>query len=256
MHATPHTVSPAQLAHVDTATLSTTDLEKHLAAVAAVEQLESGMLVGLGTGSTSAFAVKAVARRLLDGSLKDIRCVPTSEATHKLALALGIQLITFDELFQVADKLDVTIDGADEATPELYLTKGGGGALLREKVVEHASKKFYVIADSSKCVEKLGAFPLPIEVVPFAVRVVERELMALGGNPTLRQRDGDAYVTDNGNYIFDCRFGVIQDPPALANILANIPGVAEHGLFIGMASKMFVGKAGKAEPHVEFFLPR
>jgi ribose 5-phosphate isomerase A len=139
------------------------------------------------------------------------------------------------------------IDGADEADPQLNLTKGGGGALLREKVVAFVSKQFLVIVDSAKLVKSLYAFPLPVEIVPFAQKVVEREIRKLGGTPTLRQRDGKTYVTDNGLWILDCRFEPIADPPALARALSSIPGIAEHGLFCGMASKIIVGRQNGVE---------
>ena len=221
--------------------LSPVDIEKRLAAVRAVDFIEDGMKVGLGTGSTSAFAVRALGDRVAHG-LK-VQCVPTSEATRKLAESLHIPLLTFDDVTQ----LDLCIDGADEADPQLNLTKGGGGALLREKVVAFVSKQFLVIVDSAKLVKSLYAFPLPVEIVPFAQKVVEREIRKLGGTPTLRQRDGKTYVTDNGLWILDCRFEPIADPPALARALSTIPGIAEHGLFCGMASKIIVGRQNGVE---------
>lgn len=217
-------------------TLSAVDVKKKNAAEHAVSLIKSGMRVGLGTGSTAKFAVEALGRRIRDEGLK-IKGVPTSEATRKLAVEQGVPLLSFEE----ADRLDVCIDGADEADPGLNLTKGGGGALLREKVVAFVSERFYCVVDDAKLVDKLHAFPLPIEIVPFAEKVVERELVRLGGQPTLRRRDGGPYVTDNGLWILDCRFPPIDDPPMLARALSSIPGIAEHGLFCGLTHAVVVG---------------
>jgi ribose 5-phosphate isomerase A len=215
--------------------LSPVDAQKKKAAERAVSYIEDGMVVGLGTGSTAAFGVRALGERVQQG-LK-VKGVPTSEATRKLAIELSIPVLTFDEV----SSLDLCFDGADEADPKLNLTKGGGGALLREKVVAFSSKRFLVICDQAKLVDKLYAFPLPVEIVPFAQKVVERAIAKLGGTPTLRQRNGAPYVTDNGLWILDCRFPPLDDPPALARALEQIPGIAEHGLFCGMASKLIVG---------------
>jgi ribose 5-phosphate isomerase A len=163
--------------------------------------------------------------------------VPTSEATAKQAAEEGIEVVSFDQV----TRLDMCFDGADEADPKLNLTKGGGGALLREKVVAFVSAKFYCIVDEAKLVTSLHAFPLPIEIVPFAQKMVEREVRALGGEPSLRQKDGKTYVTDNGLWILDCRFPPIEDPPALAKAFSAIPGIAEHGLFCGMVHELVVG---------------
>lgn len=216
--------------------VSPVDVKKKNAAEHAVSFITSGMKVGLGTGSTAKFAVEALGRRIKQEGLK-IRGVPTSEATRALAEQHGVPLLSFED----ADRLDVSIDGADEADPNLNLTKGGGGALLREKVVAFVSERFYCIVDDAKLVDKLYAFPLPIEVVPFAEKVVVRELRRLGGQPTLRMRDGAPYVTDNGLWILDCRFAPIEDPPMLARALSSIPGIAEHGLFCGLTHALVVG---------------
>jgi ribose 5-phosphate isomerase A len=216
--------------------LSRVDLQKKRAAEHAVSLIESGMKVGLGTGSTARFAVAALGERVKNEGLK-IKAIPTSEATKNQAQSVGIDVVSFDSV----SSLDLCFDGADEADPRLNLTKGGGGALLREKVVAFSSARFYCVVDEGKLVDKLHAFPLPVEVVPFAVKVVERELSALGATPTLRQRDGAPYVTDNGLWILDCRFPPIDDPPALAKALQSIPGIAEHGLFCGMVHEMIVG---------------
>ena len=190
--------------------LSAVDAKKKRAAEHAVSLIEKGMKVGLGTGSTAKFAVLALAQRVREG-LK-VHGVPTSEATRALAQQEGVPLLSFDDV----ERLDLCFDGADEADPRLNLTKGGGGALLREKVVAYTSERFFCIVDDGKLVDKLHAFPLPVEIVPFAVKVVERALGRLGATPTLRTRDGKTYVTDNGLWILDCRFPPIDDPPTLA----------------------------------------
>ncbi|MBI1948905.1 MAG: ribose-5-phosphate isomerase RpiA [Deltaproteobacteria bacterium] len=217
-------------------TLGPVDQKKKNAADHAVSLITNGMKVGLGTGSTAKFAVEALGRRIKAEGLK-VKGVPTSEATRKLALEQGVPLLSFEE----ADRLDLCIDGADEADAGLNLTKGGGGALLREKVVAFVSERFYCVVDDAKLVDKLHAFPLPLEVVPFAEKVVARELVRLGGQPMLRTRDGAPYLTDNGLWILDCRFPPIDDPPMLARALSSIPGIAEHGLFCGLTHALVVG---------------
>ncbi|HEX6623022.1 MAG TPA: ribose-5-phosphate isomerase RpiA [Pyrinomonadaceae bacterium] len=209
---------------------------KQLAGARAAEYVEDGMAVGLGTGSTAYWMVEALGVRVKHGLR--VRGVPTSRRTEEQARALGIPLVTFAEVQQ----LDLTIDGADEIDPSLALTKGGGGALLREKLVAAASGRMIVVADSSKLVPVLGKFPLPVEVVPFAWEVTARRVEALGCNPRLRHAgDGeDAYVTDNGNYILDCDCGVIADPARLERELKLLPGVVECGLFVGMAETVVV----------------
>ena len=213
------------------------DHEKELAARASLRFVQDGQIVGLGTGSTAAHFVRFLGERIRDG-LK-VKGIPTSSRTRELAASVGIPLTNFDEYQQI----DVTIDGADEIGPGLQLIKGGGGALLREKVVASASKKLVIIADSSKQVAVLGRFPLPVEVVGFAQALVAREIQALGAAVKVRQgADGKPYVTDEGHHILDCSFGRIADPLALARALSDMPGVMEHGLFIGMASLALVGK--------------
>ncbi len=213
------------------------ETEKELAGRAAAKLVRDGDVVGLGTGSTAYFAVVALGERVRSG-LKIVG-IPTSEATAELARKVGIPLATLDE----HPEIDVTIDGADEIDAQLRLIKGGGGALLREKVIASASKKMVVIADSSKSVPALGKFPLPIEIIPFARAVVEKKITSLGATPELRLKpDGQPYVTDNGNQILDCSFHKISDPPALAKELSNIPGIVEHGLFIGLATVALVGQ--------------
>ena len=216
--------------------------EKEAAGRAAAELARDGDVVGLGTGSTAYFAVVALGERVKAG-LKIIG-IPTSLQTADLARAVGIRLTTLDE----HPEIDITIDGADEVDLKLNLIKGGGGALLREKVVAFASRKMVVVADSAKIVAVLGKFPLPVEVISFARGVVERKIVSLGASPKLRTKpDGSAYLTDNGNQILDCSFGEIADPPALALVLSNTPGIVEHGLFIGLASVTLVGRGDRVE---------
>jgi ribose 5-phosphate isomerase A len=218
------------------------EAEKELVGRAAAALVRDGDVVGLGTGSTAYFTIIALGERVKAG-LKIIG-IPTSVKTADLACTVGIPLTTLDE----HPEIDITIDGADEADPQLNLTKGGGGALLREKVLAFASKKMVVIADSAKMVPVLGKFPLPIEVIAFARAVVEKKIVALGGLPKLRTKpDGSPYITDNGNQILDCSFGKITDPPALALALSSIPGIVEHGLFIGLATVALVGRGDRVE---------
>ena len=212
------------------------EAQKRQAAAKAVEAVRPGMRLGLGTGSTARQFVELLAERVRDGL--DVVCVPTSEATRAQAERLAIPLTTLDETPQ----LDLTVDGADEIGPGLSLIKGGGGALLREKIVAAASARMIVIADESKLVPVLGAFPLPIEIIPFgfaATKIaVEKALSACGtpGACTLRSGpDGHAFVTDGGHFILDARLERIPSPAAVAQALSVIPGVVEHGLFIGMA---------------------
>ena len=216
------------------------DEEKESAARASLRFVKDGDVVGLGTGSTAAFAVRFLGERVQAG-LK-IRGIPTSIHTQELAASLGIPLTTLDEVQQI----DVTIDGADEIDPALRLIKGGGGALLREKIVASASRKLVIIADSSKQVAMLGKFPVPVEVIKFAEALVAKKIAALGAAVKVRtDSSGRKFITDEGNHILDCNFGQIPDPPALARSLGTIPGVVEHGLFIGMASIALVGKGGQ-----------
>jgi ribose 5-phosphate isomerase A len=212
------------------------DQEKEAAARASLRFVRDGDIVGLGSGSTAAYAVRLLGERVRAG-LK-IRGIPTSSQTRELATSLGIPLTTFDEV----QEINVTIDGADEVDPQLCLTKGGGGALLREKIVASASRQLVIIADSSKQVPMLGKFPLPIEVIAFAQPVVKKKIEALGASVKLRQSNGSPFVTDEGHHILDCSFGQIPDPPALARRLSDMPGVVEHGLFINMASVVLIAR--------------
>jgi ribose 5-phosphate isomerase A len=214
--------------------------DKQIAARAAADFVEAGNIVGLGSGSTAAYAVRFLAKRVREG-LKIVG-IPTSQQTKHLAEQLGIPLATLDE----HPKIDIDIDGADEIDPQLNLIKGGGGAFLREKIIASVSSRFIVIADSAKQVKKLGKFPLPVEVVPFAQSLIKPQIEALGAKVSLRSYAyGNPYVTDEGHHILDCTFGEIPDPSALAEKLCHIPGVIEHGLFIGMAELAFIGKDGK-----------
>jgi ribose 5-phosphate isomerase A len=208
---------------------------KRRAAEAALAHVEDGMRVGLGSGSTAEHFVTLLGRRVAEGL--DIAGVPTSEGTARLARQAGVPLTTLEE----TPELDLDVDGADEIGPGLALIKGGGGALLREKIVAAASARMIVIADAGKRVAQLGAFPLPIEAVPFGltatVLAVERVAVELGlpAAIDLRRRNGEPFVTDNGNRILDASFGLIPDPEILADRLADIPGIVEHGLFLGYA---------------------
>jgi ribose 5-phosphate isomerase A len=213
------------------------DQEKQAAARAAVELVESGQVVGLGSGSTAAHAIRFLAERVRDG-LKMVG-IPTSRRTQQLAEQLGIPLATLDQF----PRIDIDIDGADEIDPHLNLIKGGGGAFLREKIIASVSRRFIVIADAAKKVPKLGKFPLPVEVVPFAQSLLKPQLEALGAQVKLREYAyGNPYVTDEGHHVLDCIFGEIGDPPALADKLRRMPGIVEHGLFIGMAEQALIGE--------------
>ncbi|WP_342590957.1 ribose-5-phosphate isomerase RpiA [Cohnella lubricantis] len=209
---------------------------KRIAAERAVEWIEDGMTVGLGTGSTAYWAILRIAERVKEGL--NIRAAASSIRSEELAKEHGIPFVSLDEI----DRIDLTIDGADEVDPDLNLTKGGGGALLREKVLAAASDKFVVIVDESKVVSSLGAFPLPVEIVPFGSRLTLNALAALGGQPTVREKDGQRFVSDNGNWIADCRFGRIANPAQLSAELNRIPGVVDNGLFTGMTTAVVVGK--------------
>ena len=211
--------------------------EKQAAARAAAELVESGSIVGLGSGSTATYAIRFLGERVR-GGLKIVG-VPTSQKTKQLAEQLGIPLTTLDQHPQI----DIDIDGADEIDPHLNLIKGGGGALLREKIIASASRRFVVVGDSSKQVAHLGKFPLPVEVIPFAQSVIAKRISALGAQVSLRG-GSSPFVTDEGHHILDCTFDEILDPGALANELKAIPGVVEHGLFIGMAEIALIGKDG------------
>ncbi|WP_353183771.1 ribose-5-phosphate isomerase RpiA [Bosea sp. (in: a-proteobacteria)] len=218
---------------------------KRQAAARALDLVHPGMRLGLGTGSTAKHFVDLLGRRVAEGL--DVLCVATSEATQAQAVSLNIPMSTLDE----TPALDLTVDGADEIDPQLRLIKGGGAALLREKIVAAASARMVVIADDGKLVPTLGRFPLPIEVVPFGLeatrRAVATAISASGaaGELELRLRpDGTPLVTDGGHFILDARLGAIERPELLAQALNMVPGVVEHGLFIGLASGAILAGAG------------
>jgi ribose 5-phosphate isomerase A len=211
------------------------DHAKVLAAQKACEFVQDGMIVGLGSGSTATHFIKLLGDRVKAG-LK-IRGIPSSTASEHLAQSLSIPLIDFHQ----TSEIDVTVDGADEIAAGLALIKGGGGALLREKIVASASKKFIVVADSSKIVTHLGKFPLPVEVIQMAAPLVAAKLSALGIRPHVRQTSAGAdYITDEGNLILDCNCGQILDPASLAASIRAMVGVVEHGLFLNMAELAIV----------------
>jgi ribose 5-phosphate isomerase A len=216
-------------------TLTTQDTEKAAAARKSLEYVKDGMVVGLGSGSTATFAIQFLGQQVRDG-LK-IRGIPTSRASGELARSLNIPLTSFDEVSYT----DVTIDGADEVGPGLALIKGGGGALLHEKIVAAASRFLVIVADEHKVVERLGRFPLPVEVIPFAAAPAKEQLEAIGAHPVLRAgHDGSPYITDEGNFIFDCHYGEITDPSSVAHTIKSMTGVVEHGLFLKLASVAIV----------------
>jgi ribose 5-phosphate isomerase A len=223
----------------------TQDEAKALVGKRAAQLVEDGMAVGLGTGSTSVQFIRALGERVKNEGLK-IRCVASSDASTELGLSLGMDVVTLNEL----PELDLYIDGADEVAPGFALIKGGGAALLREKIVASSAKKFVCVVDSTKLVEKLGKFPLPIEVIKMALPLVEKRLSELDLNPKLRMlKDGSGpLLTDEQNYILDCHCGVIENPEETAAEIRNIVGVVEHGLFLGLASMVLVaGEDGVTE---------
>ncbi len=222
----------------------TQDQAKLLAAQRAVELIEPGMAVGLGTGTTATLFIQELGKRVQAGL--PIRAIATSDASRTLAESLGIPITNFAE----TPVLDINIDGADEVAPGLALIKGGGGAMLREKIVASAARQFVVVADATKVVAQLGKFPLPVEVIQLALPLVERQLDALGLNPRLRPARGGQglWITDEGNVILDCFCGAIADPEKTAAAIRSIVGVVEHGLFTHMATLALVaGESGVQE---------
>lgn len=220
---------------------------KKIAGECAADYVTHDMIVGLGTGSTAWFAIVRLAERIREEALR-IRCIPTSERSATLARELAIPLTSFAEVLHV----DVTIDGADEVDPAFNLVKGGGGALLREKFVASASDTELIIVDESKLKQRLGAFPLPVEVVPFGWQMTRERLRDLGCDARFRSSDGAPFVTDNGNYILDCSFGVIEDPPALEREIVGTCGVVDCGIFSGLATRIIIGKSdGSLEERAE-----
>jgi len=217
------------------------DLLKKQVGYAAADRVQSGMIVGLGTGSTTAFAIQAIGERLQSGSLKDVKGIPTSFQAIVLARKYGIPLVSLDEV----DHIDVAIDGADEVDPHKNLIKGGGAAHTQEKIVDSLATQFIVVVDSSKLVDRLGStFLLPVEVLPMAVTPVMRAIEKLGGKPELRMgvRKAGPVVTDQGNLVIDVKFDRIDNPSDLEKTLNNIPGVLENGLFVNVAHVVLVGE--------------
>lgn len=216
---------------------------------AAAARVQSGSIVGLGTGSTTAYAIQYLGDRLKTGELQNIQGIPTSFQAEVLAKQYEIPLTTLDAV----DRIDVAIDGADEVDPQKNLIKGGGAAHTREKVVDSLAALFIVVVDSTKLVEQLGStFLLPVEVIPMAVAPVMRALKKLGGKPELRMgvKKAGPVVTDQGNLVIDVKFDAIDDPASLEKIINNIPGVLENGLFVGVAGLVLVGEVQDGKPVV------
>jgi ribose 5-phosphate isomerase A len=224
-------------------------LMKQQVGKAAADRVKSGAIVGLGTGSTTAFTIQFLGERLKSGDLQDIKGVPTSFQASVLAKQYGIPLTTLDEI----DRIDIAIDGADEVDPQKNLIKGGGAAHTREKIVDSLASEFIVVVDSSKLVDRLGStFPLPVEVLPMAVAPVTKAIELLGGKPELRmgvKKDGPV-ITDQGNMVLDVTFAAIDNPAELEKLLNNIPGVLENGLFIGVADVVLIGEIQNDQPIV------
>jgi ribose 5-phosphate isomerase A len=209
---------------------------KQLAAERAVQSVKDGMTIGIGTGSTSSFAIEAIGKKVRKGL--SIKAVASSIRSEEMAKNAGIQLIPFSEVRTI----DIYIDGADEVDRDLNLIKGGGGALLREKILAFNSTEFLVIVDSTKMVEHLGKFPLPVEIIPFAMELTLKQLQKLNCTTSIRQDNNKAYITDNGNFIIDCNFNKIEQVEELHDSINNIPGVVENGLFLkSIVSSIIVG---------------
>jgi ribose 5-phosphate isomerase A len=225
-------------------------LMKQLVGKAAADRVKSGMIVGLGTGSTTAYTIEYLGERIKSGELKDIKGVPTSFQAEVLAKQYGVPLTTLDEV----DHIDIAIDGADEVDPNLNLIKGGGAAHTREKVVDYFAEKFIVVVDSSKLVDKLGStFKVPVEVIPMAIATVTKALEKLGGKPELRMgvRKAGPVITDQGNMILDVKFDNLSDnAKELESTINNIPGVLENGLFIDSTELVLVGVIIDGKPQV------
>ncbi|MCL1467359.1 ribose-5-phosphate isomerase RpiA [Argonema galeatum] len=231
------------------AEIDATTLMKQQVGKAAADRVQSGSIVGLGTGSTTAYAIQFLGDRLKSGELKDIIGVPTSFQAEVLAKQYGIPLTTLDAI----DRIDIAIDGADEVDPQLNLIKGGGAAHTREKIVDSLADLFIVVVDSSKLVDKLGStFKLPVEVIPMAYAPVMRAIEKLGGKPELRMgvKKAGPVITDQGNMVIDVKFDTIDNPAELEKTLNNIPGVLENGLFVGVTNLVLVGEVKDGQPSV------
>jgi ribose 5-phosphate isomerase A len=232
-----------------TAELDPVKLMKQQVGKAAADRVQSGSIIGLGTGSTTSFAIQFLGDRLKSGELKDIKGIPTSFQASVLAKQYGIPLVTLDDV----DHIDIAIDGADEVDPQKNLIKGGGAAHTREKIVDSLAAEFIVVVDSSKLVARLGStFPLPVEVLPIAISPVMRAIENLGGKPELRmgvKKDGPV-ITDQGNMVLDVTFAAIDHPAELEKTLNNIPGVLDNGLFVELADIVLIGEIKDGQPVV------
>jgi len=216
---------------------------------AAAALVQSGTIVGLGTGSTTAYAIEYLGNRLKSGEIKDIQGIPTSFQAEVLAKQYGIPLTTLDAV----DHIDIAIDGADEVDPQKNLIKGGGAAHTREKIVDSLAERFVVVVDGNKLVDRLGStFLLPVEVIPMAMTPVMRAIEKLGGKPELRMgvKKAGPVITDQGNMVIDVKFDSIDNPAELEKTLNNIPGVLENGLFVGVADLILVGEVKDGKPSV------
>ena len=220
--------------------MSTSEEQKKIVGEKAVEYVKPGMIVGLGTGSTAYYATLKIGELFKEGKLENIKCIPSSNSTETLAKELGLPLTNFDE----HQEIDVTIDGADEIDESLNVIKGGGGALLREKIIAQSSKRLIIVADESKLSEKLGTkWAVPIEVIPFAVGVEMKYLKSLGAEIEIRKnKNGGNYITDENNFILDTNFGIIENPGQLEFLLNRRAGIVENGLFIGLTSRVIAIK--------------
>lgn len=232
-----------------TAEVDPVKLMKQEVGKAAADRVQSGSIVGLGTGSTTAYTIQFLGDRLKSGELKDIIGIPTSFQAEVLAKQYGIPLTTLDAV----DHIDIAIDGADEVDPHKNLIKGGGAAHTREKIVDYLAEQFIVVVDSSKMVDRLGSsFPVPVEVIPMAIAPVMRAIEKLGGKPELRMgiRKAGPVITDQGNMVVDVKFDTIDNPSDLEKTLNNIPGVLENGIFVGVADLVLVGEVQDGKPVV------
>ncbi|MUG93967.1 ribose-5-phosphate isomerase RpiA [Scytonema sp. UIC 10036] len=232
-----------------TAATDPTKLMKQEVGKAAAALVESGSIVGLGTGSTTAYAIQFLGDRLKSGEITDIIGVPTSFQAEVLSKQFGIPLTTLDAI----DRIDIAIDGADEVDPQKNLIKGGGAAHTREKVVDYLANRFIVVVDAGKLVDRLGSvFPVPVEVIPMAIAPVTRAIEKLGGKPELRMgvKKAGPVITDQGNMVIDVKFDAIDDPVNLEKTLNNIPGVLENGIFVNCADLVLIGEVKDGQPIV------